>query len=120
MIIFIDSSVLGQLCNTNTTDELNKLDAWFERSLIRTIVVSSAICDYEVHRGLLLAKKQGMTASGLPLLDKLHQAIDFLPVDETVLNLASEIWATARASGQPTAGDRNLDADTIFVRLGEI
>jgi hypothetical protein len=77
MIIFIDSSVLGQLCNTNTTDELNKLDAWFERSLIRTIVVSSAICDYEVRRGLLLAKKQGMTASGLPLLDKLHQAIDF-------------------------------------------
>jgi hypothetical protein len=82
--------------------------------LIRTIVVSSAICDYEVRRGLLLAKKQGMTASGLPLLDKLHQAIDFLPVNETVLNLASEIWATARVSGQPTAGEHNLDTDTII------
>jgi hypothetical protein len=67
-----------------------------------------------VRRGLLLAKKQGMTASGLRLLDKLHEAIDFLPVNETILALAADSWATARMSGQPTAGDRNLDADMII------
>jgi predicted nucleic acid-binding protein len=114
MIVFIDSSILGQLCNTNITPELAKLDGWFERVLIRSIVVSSSICDYEVRRGLLLAKKQGMSAAGLPLLDKLHQAIDFLPVDETILHLAADIWAVARSEGQPTAGDRNLDADIII------
>jgi predicted nucleic acid-binding protein len=114
MIIFIDSSILGQLCNTNTTAELANLDAWFERVLIRCIVVSSFICDYEVRRGLLLAKKQGLSAAGLPLLDRLHEAIDFLPVDETILKSAAEIWSNARNEGQPTSGDRNLDADMII------
>jgi hypothetical protein len=114
MIIFIDSSVLGQLCNPNSTDYLARLDNWFERSLTRCTVVSSMICDYEVRRGLLLTKKQGLMASGIPLLDDLHRLSDFLPVDRIVWNLAADIWATARASGKPTAGDRNLDADMII------
>jgi predicted nucleic acid-binding protein len=114
MIIFIDSSVLGRLCSTSITDELAELDSWFERSLIRAVVVSSTICDYEVRRGLLLAREQGINADGLPLLDRLHQAIDFLPVDEDILRLAAGIWAKARIEGQPTAGDRNIDADAII------
>ena len=114
MIIFIDSNILGQLCSPNYTDDLAALENWFERSLIRSTVVSSMVCDYEVRRGLLLTQKQGLIASGLPLLDDLHQLIDFLPVDKTVWNLAADIWSLARASGQPTAGDRNLDADMII------
>jgi predicted nucleic acid-binding protein len=114
MIIFIDSSVLGQLCNPNTTDNLAALENWFERSLIRSTVVTSMVCDYEVRRGLLLTRKQGLIASGLPLLDDLHQLIDFLPVDQTIWTLAADIWSSARASGQPTAGDKNLDADMII------
>jgi predicted nucleic acid-binding protein len=114
MIIFLDSSILGQLCSTGVTDELAKLDSWFERSLIRAVVVSSTICDYEVRRGLLLAREQGINAGGLPLLDRLHQAIDFLPVDEDILRSAAEIWAKARIEGQPTAGDSNIDADMII------
>jgi predicted nucleic acid-binding protein len=114
MIIFIDSGVLGRLCSTNINDELSELDRWFERSLIRAVVVSSTICDYEVRRGLLLAKERGINADGLPLLDRLHQAIDFLPVDKNILRSAADIWAQARIEGQPTAGDRNIDADTII------
>ncbi len=114
MIIFIDSNILGQLCSPKYTDDLAALENWFERSLIRYTVVSSMVCDYEVRWGLLLTQKQGLIASGLPLLDDLHQLIDFLPVDRTVWNLAAEICAVARASGQPTAGDRNLDADMII------
>jgi predicted nucleic acid-binding protein len=82
--------------------------------LIRANVVSSKICDYEVRRGLLLAQKQGLVADGLPILEDLYELIDFLPVEDRTLDLAADIWATARASGQPTAGDLNLDADMII------
>jgi predicted nucleic acid-binding protein len=114
MIILIDSGILGQLCRPNLDRETLALKSWFERVLIRANVVSSKICDYEVRRGLILAQKQGLVADGLPILDELHQLIDFLTVEDQILDLASEIWATARANGQPTAGDRNLDADTII------
>jgi hypothetical protein len=36
------------------------LENWFERSLIRCTFVTSMVCDYEVRRGLLLTKKQGL------------------------------------------------------------
>ena len=114
MIILIDSGVLGQLCRPNPNQETLDLKRWFDKMLIRTTVISSKICDYEVRRGLLLAQKQGLTAEGLTILDELHQLIDFLPVDEAILDIAAQMWATARISGQPTAGDRNLDADMII------
>jgi hypothetical protein len=57
MIIFIDSSILGQLCNPNSTGDLPELERWFDRILIRSTVVSSTICDYEVRRGLVLAQE---------------------------------------------------------------
>lgn len=114
MIILIDSGVLGQLCRPNPNRETLELKRWFDNMLIRATVISSKICDYEVRRGLLLAQKQGLSAEGLIILDELPQLIDFLPVDETILDIAAEMWATARISGQPTAGDRNLDADMII------
>ncbi len=114
MIILIDSGILGQLTNPNLYKNTKPLKKWFDLTLIRCYVVSSKICDYEVKRGLLLAQKQGLMADGLAILDDLHKFIDFLPVDETILDLAADIWATARSEGQPTAGDRNLDADMII------
>ncbi len=114
MIILLDSGILGQLTNPNLDRDTDPLKKWFDISLIRTNVVSSKICDYEIRRGLLLAQKQGLTAEGLSLLDDLYKFVDFLPVDETILDLAADIWATARSEGQPTAGDRNLDADMII------
>jgi predicted nucleic acid-binding protein len=114
MIILLDSGILGQLTSPKFATETGAFKKWFERSLIRTNVVSSKICDYEIRRGLLLAQKQGLTADGLSSLDEFHQVIDFLPVSETILDLAADIWATARSEGQPTAGDRNLDAEMII------
>jgi predicted nucleic acid-binding protein len=114
MIILIDSSILGQLTSPNLDRDTDPLKKWFDISLIRTNVVSSKICDYEIRRGLLLAKKQGLTAEGLSLLDDLYKFVDFLPVTETILDLAADMWANARSEGQPTAGDRNLDADMII------
>jgi predicted nucleic acid-binding protein len=114
MIIIIDSGILGQLCRPNLDRETLALKSWFDRMLIRANVVSSKICDYEILRGLMLAQKQGLVADGLPILDNLHQLIDFLSVEDRILDLAADIWAAARASGQPTAGNLNLDADMII------
>jgi predicted nucleic acid-binding protein len=114
MIILLDSGILGQLTNPNLDRDTDPLKKWFDISLIRTNVVSSKICDYEIRRGLLLARKQGLKAEGLSILDDLYKFVDFLPVTETILDLAADIWATARSEGQPTAGDRNLDADMII------
>jgi predicted nucleic acid-binding protein len=114
MIILLDSGILGQLTNPNLDRDTDPLKKWFDISLIRTNVVTSKICDYEIRRGLLLAQKQGLTAAGLSLLNDLYKFVDFLPVTETILDLAADIWATARSEGQPTAGDRNLDADMII------
>jgi predicted nucleic acid-binding protein len=114
MIILIDSGILGQLCRPNMDRETLALKSWFDKMLIRGNVVSSKICDYEVRRGLLLAQKQGLVAEGITILNDLYQLINFLPVTDRILDLAADIWATARASGQPTAGDRNLDADMII------
>lgn len=114
MIILLDSGILGQLTSPNLDWDTDPLKKWFDISLIRTNVVSSKICDYEIRRGLLLAQKQGLTAEGLSLLDDLCKFVEFLPVTETILDLAADIWATARMAGQPTAGERNLDADMII------
>jgi predicted nucleic acid-binding protein len=114
MIIIIDSGVLGQLCRPNLDRETLALKGWFDRALIRANVVSSKICDYEVRRGLLLAQKQGLIAGGISILDDLYQLIDFLSVGDQILDSAADIWATARSSGQPTAGEFNLDADMII------
>lgn len=114
MIIIINSGVLGQLCRPSLDRETLALKSWFDKALIRSNVVSSKICDYEVRRGLLLAQKQGLIAAGIPILDDLYQLIDFLSVGDQILDLAADIWSTARSSGQPTAGEFNLDADMII------
>lgn len=114
MIIIIDSGILGQLCRPNLDRETLALKSWFDRMLVRANVVSSKICDYEIRRGLMLAQKQGLVADGLPILNDFYQLIDFLSVEDRILDLAADIWAVARASGQPTAGDLNLDADMII------
>ena len=71
MIILLDSGILGQLTSPNLDRDTDPLKKWFDLSLIRTNVVSSKICDYEIRRGLLLARKQGLTAEGLSILDDL-------------------------------------------------
>jgi hypothetical protein len=56
MIIFIDSGVLGKLCNPNSSPDAIAAKEWLFKLLSRSVrVVSSDICDYEVRRGLILS-----------------------------------------------------------------
>ena len=111
MIVIIDSGVLFTLISTSNVKEVTDCQDWFYYLLSRSaLLVTSAICNYEVKRELIRRKK-------VPELDNLNQLktlIDFLPVDEPSLELAAELWAEARNKGLPTADDLSLDADVII------
>jgi predicted nucleic acid-binding protein len=115
MIVFLDSGVLGKLCNPNKKGEAAECENWLFGLLARGIyVVTSDICDYEVRRSLILESKKKSNINNVESLDELKEIVTFLPLTTKVLLKASELWATAREQGIPTADDKNLDADIII------
>lgn len=115
MIVLIDSGVLGKICNPNPSEEVNAVKEWMYSLLAKGVVLlASQICDYEVRRSLLLNSIRGLPSEGINNLDKLSEIIDFLPISETVLKTASQIWAEARSRGRSTADEKSLDADVII------
>ncbi len=111
MIIILDSGVLYTLVSTSKVKEVIDCQDWFYYLLSRSaMVVTSAICNYEVKRELIRRNK----IQEINNLNQLKALIDFLPVDEPTLELAAELWAEARNKGMPTADDNSLDADLII------
>jgi predicted nucleic acid-binding protein len=115
MIVLLDSGVLGKICNPNPSDEVNAVKEWMYSLLAKgVVIVSNQICDYEIRRSLLLNSMRGLSSEGINNLDRLSKIIDFLPVSQTILKTASQIWAEARNQGIPTADEKSLDADVII------
>ena len=111
MIVILDSGVLYTLISTSKVKEVTDCQDWFYSLLSRSaLVVTSAICNYEVKRELIRRNK----VKEINNLNQLKALIDFLPVDEPTLELAAELWAEARNKGMPTADDLSLDADVII------
>lgn len=73
-------------------------------------VIVPEISDYEVRRELLRLKKLKSVAR----LDALAAATEYLPLTTVSMRRAAELWAQARQQGQPTAGDKTIDADVIL------
>jgi predicted nucleic acid-binding protein len=111
VIVILDSGVLHTLISTSKVKEVTDCQDWFYYLLSRSaLVVTSAICNYEVKRELIRRKK----IQEINNLNQLKALIDFIPVDEPTLELAAELWAEARNKGLPTADDLSLDADVII------
>ena len=111
MIVFLDSGVLHTLISDTKVKEVIDCQNWFYYLLSRSaLVVTSAICNYEVKRELIRRKN----TKELHNLNQLKSLIDSLNVDEPTLDLAAELWAEARNKGLPTADDNRLDADVII------
>ena len=111
MIVILDSGVLHTLVSTSKVKEVKDCQDWFYYLLSRgALIVTSAICNYEVKRELIRRKK----AQEINNLNQLKALIDFLSVDEPTLELAAELWAEARNRGLPTADDLSLYADVII------
>lgn len=111
MIVILDSGVLHTLISTSKVKEVTDCQDWFYYLLSRSaLVVTSAICNYEVKRELIRRKK----VQEINNLNQLKALIDLIPVDEPTLELAAKLWAEARNKGLPTADDLSLDADVII------
>ena len=115
MIVFIDSGVLGKLCNPNRTEETVAVNRWLFSLLAKGVyVVSSHVCDYEVRRSLILESLRQPNIDSIKDLDDLENYLTFLPLTNEVMKEAANLWAEARIQGMPTADEQSLDADIII------
>jgi predicted nucleic acid-binding protein len=115
MIVFIDSGILGKLCNPNSSAEVDAVRDWLYSLLANGIfVVSSHVCDYEVRRSLILESLRKPKIDSLKDLDDLQDLITFLPLTNEVMKEAAGVWAEARIQGMPIADEKSLDADVMI------
>lgn len=110
--IVLDTGPLGLVTNPNRATANRECSSWLEGLADRgeTIVIPE-IVDYELRRELIRAGK----TSGLRVLDELEALASYLPITTRAMRRAAELWAIARQTGQPTAGDRTIDADMILI-----
>ncbi len=109
--VVLDAGPLGILTGPPRTPRVLACRAWMDAILAGGgRVFLPEIADYELRREFLL---RGMVRS-LRALDRLATRLEYLPLETPVLRRAAELWAQARRQGQPTAGDKHLDADVIL------
>ena len=70
-------------------------------------IVLPEICDYELRRELIRARK-------IRGIQQLKASIVYLPITTEVIHKAAELWAKARQEGYPTASMDALDGDVIL------
>ncbi|MEO0853288.1 MAG: PIN domain-containing protein [Cyanobacteria bacterium J06648_11] len=111
-VIVLDSGPIGLVTNPKDSPERTACNQWLQEHLkFGNRIVVPEIADYEVRRELLRANK----VKGLTRLDRLIALLDYVSISTASMRLAAELWAQARQQGQPTAGDKTIDADMILV-----
>lgn len=114
--VLLDAGPLGLLCAPPNRGNGAACAQWLAGLISAGVrVVVPEIADYEVRRELLRANK---TAS-VTRLDSLTTIAEYLPITTDVMRRAAEVWAMARQTGQPTAGDNTIDADMILIAQAE-
>lgn len=118
-VVLVDSGPLGFLANPNQTRKATACRAWAASlKAAGHRVIIPEIIDYEIRRELI---RNGSTLS-IGLLDALRRQFEYLSLDTQTMQFAAALWAAARQTGQPTAGDKNIDIDMILIaqaqRLG--
>jgi predicted nucleic acid-binding protein len=110
-VILLDAGPLGLVTNPNRSPRSTACAQWLQAMVLADIrVLVPEIADYEVRRELLRANK----AQGIAQLDALARLLEYLPITTVAMRRAAMFWAQARQLGQPTAGDKTLDADMIL------
>jgi len=110
--ILLDAGPLGLLCApSGKKGQASDCKLWLaERIQKGSRIIVPEITDYEVRRELIRA---GLSASVLRL-DALSEGLEYLPLTTVAMKMAAKLWATARQAGNPTAGDKTIDADVIL------
>jgi predicted nucleic acid-binding protein len=112
-LLCLDSGPLGLLTHPQRSDEVIAIAGWLSDCLGRASrVIVPAIVYYEVKRELLRAQK----TFSIGRLDAFVTAIPgrYLPLSDSALRLAAELWAKCRRAGQPTAHGKALDIGVII------
>ncbi|MEM6590475.1 MAG: nuclease [Cyanobacteria bacterium P01_C01_bin.73] len=110
--IVLDTGPIGLVTNPKLSSQGVACNQWLQAHLkAGNRVVVPEIADYEVRRELLRANKM----KGLARLDSLCQRLEYLPITTASMRQAAALWAQARQQGQPTAGDKTIDADMILI-----
>ncbi len=111
-IVILDAAPLGLLCGREGNPTAQACIAWLAGLLDGGArVFLPEITDYEVRRELLRLR----ATARLTRLDAVHLVTEYLPISTDAMRRAAELWAVARQTGQPTAGDDTIDADMILV-----
>ena len=115
--ILLDATPLSLLCHGDQRKPIVvEINAWLRRQLRDgTRVIVPEIADYEVRRELVRAAKH----RSIGRLDRLTEALEYLPIDTEVMRRAADLWAQARNEGAPLAPPEALDADVILAALAE-
>jgi predicted nucleic acid-binding protein len=109
MIIFLDSGPLALLTNPKLPPITILILEWVRlmRAAGHQFIVP-AIADYEVRRELHRAGKRASIA------ELNTWSGEYLPLTDSALRLASQLWAQARNAGVPTADPKELDGDVLI------
>lgn len=111
MLIILDTGPLGMVTNPRGGPEATRCATWLMGILAKGVQVRVAeIADYELRRELLRAGR----VEGLSRLDRLKEALGYLPITTDAMLMAAGFWARARNLGRPTADDKAIDADMIL------
>jgi len=111
-VVMLDAGVLG-LLRTPAGKSVEAADCarWLAACMqAGKLVLVPEITDYEVRRELIRLGK----AKAISQLDALAVATEYLPLTTAAMRRAAELWAQARQTGQPTSGDKTIDADIIL------
>jgi predicted nucleic acid-binding protein len=113
LAVLLDAGVLGLLTtppgkSTEAADCARWLAACMQGG--KRVLVPE-ITDYEVRRELIRMGK----VKAISQLDALAVTTEYLPLTTAAMRKAAELWAQARQTGQPTSGDKTIDADMILV-----
>lgn len=108
--VVLDATPLGTLCHPRNPSPVMACRQWVDALLAngRRVIIPE-IADYEVRRELI--RRNSRIALGN--LDQLGARLEYVPLTTTAMRVAAELWAQARAAGQPTAPDPAIDADVI-------
>lgn len=105
--VVLDAGPLGLATNPRPNRDFM---SWLDDTASAAVIVVPEICDYEVRRELIRAKKD----LGLAGLDRLVSSCFYVGLSTQTMRLAAALWAEARQRGRPTASPDSLDADVIL------
>ena len=111
VVVLLDTGVLSLVTHPKGGEDARSCQDWMQHLLASGIEFAvPEICDYELRRELLRARK----ARSIRRLDALAKTAKYLQLDTRTMRRAAERWSQLRRQGRTTAHDASIDGDVIL------